>query len=84
MEIESLLRRYIVEHFLPSAGIDSFNDSDSFLETGIIDSTGMLELLEFIEETFDFRVEDDEIIPSNLDSLKNLVAFVQRKIGAGC
>lgn len=84
MEIESILRNYIVENFLPSAGIDSFGDSDSFLEKGIIDSTGILELLEFIEEKFNFRVEDDEIIPSNLDSLKNLVAFIQRKTGKAC
>jgi acyl carrier protein len=77
--IKNTLRNFISETFLPSAGLESFVDGDSFMETGIVDSTGVLELLEFIEETFTLRVEDEEVIPSNLDSLNNLCAFIQRK-----
>jgi acyl carrier protein len=51
----------------------------SFLEAGIIDSTGVLELVQFIEETFALSVKDEEMMPDNLDSLANLVRFVQTK-----
>lgn len=74
------LRRFIIESFLPQSGLTAFKDSDSFMEHGIIDSTGILELLEFIEEQFKIKVEDDEVIPDNLDSLNKLASFVQRKI----
>ena len=57
------------------------NDDDSFLEKGIIDSTGVLELVSFIEETFNIRVEDEELVPGNLDSLDNLTSYVKKKIG---
>jgi acyl carrier protein len=80
-EITERLRSYIVENFLLLAGIDSFDDSDSFLERGIIDSTGVLELLEFVEGTFHIHVEDEEVIPDNLDSLNNLTSFIIRKAG---
>ena len=77
--IKAALRDFITETFLPSAGMDSFSDEDSFMETGIIDSTGVLELLEFLEETFAIQVEDEEVVPSNLDSLNKLEAFILRK-----
>ena len=57
------------------------NDDDSFLEKGIIDSTGVLELVSFIEDTFNIRVEDEELVPNNLDSLNNLTSYVKKKIG---
>jgi acyl carrier protein len=79
--IKGILRRFICETFLPSSGLDAFADEDSFLEKGIIDSTGVLELLEFIEEKFKIRVEDEEIVPDNLDSLDKLTSYIQRKLG---
>ena len=78
--IKFALREYITGSFLPSAGLDTFNDDDSFMEKGIIDSTGVLELLEFVEERFNIRVEDEEVIPDNLDSLNKLTSFINRKI----
>jgi len=80
-DIKGILRGFISETFLPSAGLDAFADEDSFLEKGIIDSTGILELLEFIEEKFKIRVEDEEIVPDNLDSLDKLTSYIQRKVG---
>lgn len=80
-EIKSTLREFITENFLPSAGVDKFDDADSFMERGIIDSTGVLELLDFMEERFHFRVEDEEIVPDNLDSLNKLTSFINRKLG---
>jgi acyl carrier protein len=80
-EIRERLRSYIVENFLLFTGIDSFDDSDSFIESGIIDSTRILELLEFVEGAFNVHVEDEEVIPDNLDSLNNLTSFIMRKTG---
>jgi len=80
-DMEEVLRNFIVENFLPSAGLDAFDNDDSFMEKGIIDSTGILELLEFIEETFSISVEDEEVIPDNLDSLNKLKSFIKRKTG---
>lgn len=79
-EIREILRRYISHNFLPQAGIETFADTDSFIEKGIIDSTGVLELLEFIEGDFGVKVEDEEVIPANLDCLENLTGFVHRKL----
>jgi acyl carrier protein len=50
------------------------------MEKGLIDSTGVLELLEYIEEKFEISVEDEEVIPDNLDSLKSLAIFIERKL----
>jgi acyl carrier protein len=80
LEIKSNLRKFIEENYLPSAGIDSFEDGDSFMEKGIIDSTGILELLEFLESTFQIRVEDDEVIPDNLDTLTCMTVYVRDKL----
>lgn len=80
-DIKPILRKFITESFLPSAGVDSFDDKDSFMEKGIIDSTGVLELLEFIEERFEIKVEDEEVVPENLDSLIKLASFIDRKLG---
>jgi acyl carrier protein len=54
----------------------------SFLDSGIIDSTGVLELITFIEETYGIQFENHEVVPENLDSIHNIAAFVQRKLGA--
>jgi len=73
------IRGYVIENFL--FGDDSGLEADtSFLESGIVDSTGILELIQFIEETYDIRVEDEELVPENLDSLINVVQFLERKL----
>ena len=78
-EMKDELRDYITENFLPFSGLETFEDGDSLLENGIIDSTGVLELLEFLEETYSIQVEDHEVIPENLDSIDDLAAFITRK-----
>lgn len=55
-------------------------DDESMLEKGIIDSTGVLELVAFIESNYEIKVEDEELIPENLDSIKNIVSFLERKL----
>jgi acyl carrier protein len=77
--IEQELREFIVSNFLFGDEKRSPGPDDSFLEMGIIDSTGVLELVEFLEDKFKFKVKDVELIPDNLDCLSALVAFVRRK-----
>ena len=73
------IRTFIFENFLFDADPNSLANDDSFLEQGVIDSTGVLELVNWLEETFDIQVDDTELIPDNLDSVNNLAAFIQRK-----
>jgi len=58
---------------------DSLKDDSSFLEEGVIDSTGVLELVGFLEENYEIKVEDEELIPENLDSIKNICAYLETK-----
>jgi acyl carrier protein len=58
-----------------------FSDEDSLLGKSILDSTGILELVSFVEEAFEIKVEDDEVIPDNLDSVRKVMDFVSRKGG---
>lgn len=73
------VRHFVVENYLFGDG-DSLKDDTSFMEEGIIDSTGILELVFFLEETFGFSVEDDELVPENMDSLQNIALFIDRKL----
>lgn len=76
------VRDFITDTFLFGEEDERFTDTASFLETGIIDSTGLLELIAFVEDEFSFRIEEHEMTPSNLDSVANISAFVLRKTGA--
>jgi len=69
------IRDFISQTFF----VEGFGDSDSFLQTGIIDSTGMLELVAFLEQTFSIKIGDAELVPQNLDSLDNLCNFLEKK-----
>ena len=72
------VQRFVVDNFL--FGDSSRLDTDtSFLNEGIIDSTGILELIMFLEETFDVKIEDQELMPENLDSLNNIQRFIDGK-----
>ena len=76
------VRRYIVESFLFGQGRD-LQDNTSFLEKGILDSTGVLELVAFIEETFSIKIDAEETIPDNLDSIDLICAFLEKKRQSG-
>jgi len=73
------VREFVVENFL-YGDTDGLHEDTSFLERGIIDSTGILELVSFLEETYSIIVEDDELIPENLDSLGNISRFLEGKL----
>jgi acyl carrier protein len=76
--IQKTFRNFIIENFLFEED-DNLKEDTSFLDNGIIDSTGVLELVMFIEETYGISVEDDEIVPENLDSISKIAEYVQRK-----
>lgn len=80
-QVKSKIKGYILENFLYGGGEDSLADNDSFLEKGIIDSTGVLELVAFVEEIFSVKIADQDLIPENLDSVNNLGSFVVSKMG---
>lgn len=73
------IRQYILENLMFSEDESALQDSDSFLAGNIIDSTGVMEIILFIEDTFNIKVNDDEMLPINFDSVNNLVAFVNHK-----
>lgn len=73
------IRQYILENFMFTDDETALNDGESLLSKGVIDSVGALEITQFIEETFNIKVKEDEMLPENLDSVDNIVAFVQRK-----
>ena len=78
-EIKDRIRAFIVENFLFGKD-DELKDDSSFLDEGIIDSTGILELVSFLEEEFSISVEDEELVPENLDCIQNVVAYLGRKL----
>lgn len=79
IEVKSIIRNFIQENFLIGRSKNQFDDDTSFLDTGIIDSTGMLELIAFLEEEFSIEILDEELVPENLDSVNRVVTFVGRK-----
>ena len=79
MPVAEQIRNFVKENFLFCNVNFYLNNNDSFIEKWIIDSTGVLELVSFVEEKFNFRIFDEEIIPDNLDSIRNLTSFIERK-----
>ena len=73
------IRAFVIENYLFGEEGKLGND-DSFLESGIIDSTGVLELVRFLEATFAIKVSDEELIPDNLDSINKIVGFLYAKM----
>jgi acyl carrier protein len=73
------IRTFIVENFLFGQEGRGFAEDESFLESGIIDSTGLLELVAFVEQKYGISIADRELLPENLDSLKNITTFIARK-----
>ena len=79
MPTSAKVREFITENFLFGDG-EKLKEDTSFMEEGIIDSTGILELVFFLEETFGITVEDNELVPANMDSLQGIASYVDRKL----
>ncbi|MES2823273.1 MAG: acyl carrier protein [Pseudomonadota bacterium] len=81
-EIRQKLRQFILENYLFSDDEATLKDDDSFLDGGILDSMGILELIEYLDEGLGIKVEGDELVPDNLDSINNLLKFIGTKTQA--
>ena len=77
-DIKNLVRKFLLDNFVMGSNI-VINDDTSFMAAHILDSTGFIELILFIEETFDVKVDDAEMLPENFDSLVNIDGYVERK-----
>lgn len=77
--VENEIRNFVITSFLFGRSMD-LQPGDSLLEKGIIDSTGVLELVAFLEEQYAIEVEDDEVSPDNLDSIECIAAYVGKKL----
>jgi acyl carrier protein len=83
LDIKKQVKEYIFDNFIMGSSSVEISGDTSFLGVGIIDSTGVLELISFLEETFRIEVGDEEMIPENLDSLNQIEKFVTKKLTAG-
>jgi acyl carrier protein len=81
--LEQELRHFVVENFLFGQGNSRLSNDDSLLEQGIIDSTGVLELVSFLEQKYSIKVQDSDLHPNNLDSISKLCVFVEAKLRDG-
>ncbi|HSH74648.1 MAG TPA: acyl carrier protein [Longimicrobiales bacterium] len=79
MDVRQQIRSYIMENYLFTTDDSELGDSDSLMLRGIIDSTGALEVILFLEESYGITVDEEEMIPENLDSVDQIVAYVGRK-----
>ncbi len=78
-DAKTAVKAYISENFLMGQSDVELGDDTSFLEMGLLDSTGVIELVSFLEEEFGIQVEDDEITPENLDTLNRICNYVEQK-----
>ena len=79
MNYAQTLREFIVENFLFGEA-NGFQEDDNFFENGIVDSTGILEIISFLEETYGFTIEDKELIPENFSSIKTIAEYLVGKL----
>lgn len=80
-DVAGEVRAFIVDRFLFGQNDGQLSNGDSFLERNLIDSTGILEVVMFLEEQYGIKVADDELVPENLDSIERIARFVARKQG---
>jgi acyl carrier protein len=79
---ERNVRDFIISNFLFGVDDGSLKREDSFLQNGVVDSSGVLELVAFLEQSYKIKVDDHELTAMNLDSIQNVAAYVGRKLGS--
>ena len=79
MDIQEKLKNYLLMELAADLGIESLSAEDDLLEQGIIDSMGIMNVIAFIEEQFEIAVEDQEIVPENFQTIKNMEQFIGQK-----
>lgn len=81
MSIKNEIKSFILKNYLFTDDDAALADGDSLMQKGVVDSTGILELIMHVEETYGVKVLDEEMVPENLDSVTAISAFVERKRG---
>lgn len=81
-DVKTKIRSYIFDNFIMAGEPGDLQDGDSFMERHILDSTGFIELITFLEEAFGIKVEDHDMVPENLDSLDKIENFLHKKKAA--
>jgi acyl carrier protein len=81
MSAKNAVKDFIVRELVREEGFQ-LQDSDKLIETGIIDSMGIISLLGFLETEFSIQIESDELVPENLDTVQSISELVERKLGA--
>lgn len=81
--LKTQVRQYVMDNFLMGSAPPALGDDESFMGSHVVDSVGVLELIAFLEQTFGIKVEDDEMVPDNLDSLNGVGRYLERKLGNG-
>ena len=76
-----VIRDYVIDNFL-FGDANGLKDDTSFLDEGIVDSTGIIELVAFVEKSFKIEVEDDDIVPENFDSIANIAKYLENKLNS--
>lgn len=80
MEIETQIKQFVLDNFLFGGSLDDIDAEASLMKTGVIDSLGVLQLISFAEETFGITIEDEEVVPDNFDSVRNLAGYLREKL----
>lgn len=80
MALNDELRHFVIDNLMFGKPYKGFADDDSFLERGIIDSTAVMELVAFLEERYRIKLQDQDLIPDNLDSINGLARFVESRL----
>jgi len=80
MALNDDLRKFVTDNFMYGKPYEGFADDDSFIEQGIIDSTAVMELVAFLEGRYGIRLQDQDLVPDNLDSINNLARFVENRL----
>jgi acyl carrier protein len=78
-EIENKIRQFLVENFVLSEQVDELGFDESFLDNGVVDSTGILELVFFAEDQFGIQIDTSEVLPENFDTVNRLAAYIRHK-----
>ena len=79
MRTIEILKQFIIEEFVPDGDGNELKENQSLLESGIIDSLGIMKLLVFIEEKFQLKVSDEELIPENFETLSTIAKLISQK-----
>lgn len=80
MEIEETVRRFIISELMLGERDEHLEDTFSLIENGVLDSLGIMRLIQFIEEKFSFSIEDEDILPENFENIESISQFIKRSI----